>query len=217
MTTTETTEILPADAAVPTKPSLKSYLGDAVYADFDGYHIVLTTENGIEATNTIMLEPSVVAGLVGYAARLTQHPADKAKLAALLREREEAHERDRQAIAACAPVLELLPPEIIAKCSAFTVRSFDIDALTREETVTVLASLRAGKWRKELNPHTTEPTINYHGEVNGIRVRLWASATPGTCRVEEYEETIPAQPEQVVKRKKLVCSDHAEPAAAPAE
>jgi hypothetical protein len=41
----------------------KIYLGDGVYAEFDGYHIVLTTENGIETTNTIYLEPPVVRGL----------------------------------------------------------------------------------------------------------------------------------------------------------
>jgi len=38
----------------------KKYLGDAVYFDFDGYHVVLTTENGISATNTICLEPEVL-------------------------------------------------------------------------------------------------------------------------------------------------------------
>ena len=39
---------------------MKKYLGDAVYAEFDGYSIILTTENGIAATNTIYLEPEVV-------------------------------------------------------------------------------------------------------------------------------------------------------------
>ncbi len=41
----------------------KKYLGDAVYFDFDGYHVVLTTENGIFATNTIALEPEVMEQL----------------------------------------------------------------------------------------------------------------------------------------------------------
>lgn len=44
----------------------KRYLGDAVYVDFDGWHLVLTTENGIETTNTIYLEPDVVLALREY-------------------------------------------------------------------------------------------------------------------------------------------------------
>lgn len=45
----------------------KVYLGDAVYADFDGYHIILTTENGIRADNRICLEPDVMQALQIYA------------------------------------------------------------------------------------------------------------------------------------------------------
>lgn len=44
----------------------KVYLGDAVYADFDGHHIILTTENGFEATNTIFLDSDVASSLVDY-------------------------------------------------------------------------------------------------------------------------------------------------------
>ena len=51
---------------------MKDYLGDSVYAEFDGYHIVLTTENGFGPTNTIALEPNVVDALNRYAARITE-------------------------------------------------------------------------------------------------------------------------------------------------
>ena len=51
----------------------KDYLGDAVYADFDGFGIVLTTEDGISATNTIYIEPEVFAALLRYEARLRQN------------------------------------------------------------------------------------------------------------------------------------------------
>ncbi|MDD1626886.1 MAG: hypothetical protein LUQ26_05335 [Methylococcaceae bacterium] len=44
----------------------KFYLGDGVYAIYDGVHIILTTENGIEATNAIMLEPEVMAQLFRF-------------------------------------------------------------------------------------------------------------------------------------------------------
>jgi len=50
----------------------KTYLGDSVYAHFDGYHIVLTTENGCGPSNTIALEPPVFAHLVEYAERLKE-------------------------------------------------------------------------------------------------------------------------------------------------
>lgn len=41
----------------------KVYLGDGVYAQWDGYQLILTTENGIEVTNIIVLEPEVLRAL----------------------------------------------------------------------------------------------------------------------------------------------------------
>ena len=38
----------------------KVYLGDGVYADFDGFAVVLTTTAGIRNTNTVLLEPVVL-------------------------------------------------------------------------------------------------------------------------------------------------------------
>ncbi len=38
----------------------KIYLGDGVYAAFDGVYIVLTTENGYATTNTSYLDPEIV-------------------------------------------------------------------------------------------------------------------------------------------------------------
>ena len=46
----------------------KQYLGDSVYAEFDGHGIVLTTENGYEddPRNRIVLEPGTYAALTEY-------------------------------------------------------------------------------------------------------------------------------------------------------
>ncbi len=44
------------------------YLGDAVYASFDGYHIWLTTGDGND--QRIALEPSVFRALVEYETQL---------------------------------------------------------------------------------------------------------------------------------------------------
>lgn len=50
----------------------KQYLGDSVYVDFDGYNVVLTTENGHrdDPRNRIVLEPEVYKALVTYVDRL---------------------------------------------------------------------------------------------------------------------------------------------------
>lgn len=46
----------------------KRYLGDSVYASFDGYHVWLTTENGYDddPQNRIALEPQVLEALNRY-------------------------------------------------------------------------------------------------------------------------------------------------------
>lgn len=44
----------------------KQYLGDSVYADFDGFAVILTTENGLGPSNTIILDPEVYEALQKY-------------------------------------------------------------------------------------------------------------------------------------------------------
>jgi hypothetical protein len=48
---------------------MKTYIGDSVYASFDGYAITLTTENGYpdDPRNKIVLEPEVLASLSQFA------------------------------------------------------------------------------------------------------------------------------------------------------
>jgi hypothetical protein len=47
----------------------KAYLGDAVYIDIDdALGVVLTTEDGIRATNRIVLEPEVLAAFDAWRA-----------------------------------------------------------------------------------------------------------------------------------------------------
>lgn len=61
------------DKPEPQKPQatpLRAYLGDGVYIEFDGFLLLLTTEDGIRATNTIVLEPDVWLALKAYVARL---------------------------------------------------------------------------------------------------------------------------------------------------
>jgi hypothetical protein len=50
--------------------NFKQYIGDSVYADFDGFHIILTTENGLpgDPSNRIALEPEMPERLKQYLA-----------------------------------------------------------------------------------------------------------------------------------------------------
>lgn len=50
----------------------KVYLGDGVYALYDGFGICLTTENGLETTNRIYLEPAVLESFRGFCDRLVE-------------------------------------------------------------------------------------------------------------------------------------------------
>jgi hypothetical protein len=44
----------------------KQYIGDGVYVEQDGSDLVLTTENGIETTNIIVLESEVLNNIFRY-------------------------------------------------------------------------------------------------------------------------------------------------------
>lgn len=49
----------------------KDYLGDSVYADISEYgELVLTTENGVEASNKIIMEPEVLNNMFRYLQRM---------------------------------------------------------------------------------------------------------------------------------------------------
>ena len=51
----------------------KLYLGDSVYMSTDGFHIVLTTENGYGPSNTIFLEPDMIDRIKEYVCWLRNH------------------------------------------------------------------------------------------------------------------------------------------------
>jgi hypothetical protein len=55
----------------------KRYLGDGVYVEFDGYHIVLTTGSGVTATNKIYMETEVFQKLVEYEKMLKKAIAEQ--------------------------------------------------------------------------------------------------------------------------------------------
>lgn len=50
--------------------STEVYLGDGLYASFDGFQVKVYSSNGINATNEIYLEPVVFAALAAYCNRI---------------------------------------------------------------------------------------------------------------------------------------------------
>ena len=53
---------------------MKTYIGDSVYVEFDGFALTLTTDNGLpsDPSNTIVLDPAVYHALVRFAESLKQ-------------------------------------------------------------------------------------------------------------------------------------------------
>jgi hypothetical protein len=54
--------------------ALKQYLGDSVYAECDGFRVILTTENGYpdDPRNRIVLEPEAVYALTRFYERAVE-------------------------------------------------------------------------------------------------------------------------------------------------
>jgi hypothetical protein len=50
------------------------YLGDGLYATFDGYQIRLFASNGLETTNEVFLEPHVFSAFMRYASSIGWTP-----------------------------------------------------------------------------------------------------------------------------------------------
>ncbi len=45
---------------------MRKYIGNSVYAEFDGSRICLTTQNGYEPSSAIILEPEVMCALIRF-------------------------------------------------------------------------------------------------------------------------------------------------------
>jgi hypothetical protein len=60
----------PHNEAVAERMKDKTYIGDQVYVTYDGYHVILTTENGIATTNQIYLEPQVLEDFLQFVNQL---------------------------------------------------------------------------------------------------------------------------------------------------
>jgi hypothetical protein len=50
--------------------AMKDYLGDSVYIEWDGYSLVLTTDNGFGPSNTIEFDSYVYQALLRFVERV---------------------------------------------------------------------------------------------------------------------------------------------------
>jgi hypothetical protein len=53
-----------------------SYLGDGLYASFDGWQIELYASNGIQKTGSVFLDSDTLAAFLKYVERLQQSVGD---------------------------------------------------------------------------------------------------------------------------------------------
>jgi len=67
----------PAHSRVAVVGVLKVYLGDNVYADYDGFTVVLTRSDGLHATNIIVLESEMVAAFLQFVTAFKDGDADE--------------------------------------------------------------------------------------------------------------------------------------------
>lgn len=173
--------------------STKVYLGDSVYADFDGYHIVLTTENGADPSNTICLEPEVLDALSRY--RDSLNATQEVKIPARLQD----CTRYSLAAANLAIVAINKGRSALAKVADQLSDSVELNpyggtwwlTVYNREDVQVLMQL-APRWEKSVR----DDGIDYNAIVDGVeyKIRTKDGALPPTCRVIEREVEIPEQP-----------------------
>lgn len=198
-----------------TEQQTATYLGDGAYADLQPGAIRVYADREF-ITHEVYLEQDHLQNLInfaveqGYSLRLplVKVPDDVSILTEGMRKYYGDMIRQRDETAAkCAPVFAMLS-EGLKKRASITGDFLDLDHLTREEVSEAMHLLSAGKWKRE--PSSIDGHIDYSATINGVNVRLYAAAPPNSCRMIEVEEIIPAQPEQIVKRRKLVCGGSTE-------
>jgi len=187
----------------------KQYLGDSVYADFDGYHIVLTTENGGSVIgNTIAFEPPVMAALERYAKGLRAEPerapADTAHpyLAGL----QLVSEKYGKRAAVLAPFASALQDAGVPSPNQYS-DGLHFFNCTHDQVIAGIRIL-GGKWNKKIGDGQT---IDYLRDepMDGFAVAFYNGAPPPSCKIVEEEIEVPQQvvPAHKQKVKRMVCKE----------
>ncbi len=83
----------------------------------------------------------------------------------------------------------------------------DFDNPDRSQAL-ALMKVFGGKWTKE-PVNNDSGTLSYIQVIDGIRVRLWSTPPPPSCRVVEKQVLVPAQPERWTTRRVIECEEGA--------
>lgn len=109
--------------------------------------------------------------------------------------------RDLELLDRCVKIVHGLPMEIIRKAQ-ITCSDLVFYHCEREDVKTILSTLSAGRWEKQVNT-TFHDKINYTATIDGITIQLFAASPPESCRIIEEEVEVPAT--KAIKRT-LVCA-----------
>jgi len=85
----------------------------------------------------------------------------------------------------------------------------DIDLPKRGEVVDIIKHLKTGKWRKQISCSAPDK-VDYYNDTFflGVKIRMYQAEPPASCKIVMEDVVIPAQPERIEKRPKLVCKEH---------
>lgn len=192
------------------------YLGDGLYVDDEhGAQLRLHTMRDME--HEVFLDRETLQALVNFAVKhgyplVLPEPAEpedslifkmtESAVMNLAWLRNKAKEYE--------PIYNLLTDRLKERfdpCGSY----FDLNHLSREEVLEAMQCLKAGKWEKSAS--SMEGCLDYKAEVLGVSVRLWGAAPPGSCRMVEVLEEVPALPATTRKVRKLICGDATDEAA----
>lgn len=175
----------------------KTYLGDSVYAEFDGFGIKLTTENGLllDPSNTIVLEPETLTAL----ARFKDNLSESAKGPSVIPEGIFSHidsaktflERNMKQLKTGASRLAKIAGGLSNEVDLNPYGgTFWFTVKTRED-LQILLQL-APKWSKQ----AWGGGIDYNAEEGGVSYKIQTTdgALSPTCRLVEKEIEVPEQP-----------------------
>lgn len=202
---------------------MKTYLGDSVYADFDGYHVVLTTENGspVDPSNRIACEPEVLTALDQFIKELrdsklpptpASFPSDSV-MGSKINTAAEYAKINVERVAKGGERVARILAQLSDSCDLNPYGGTFWFTVSNREDVQVLMQI-APRWAKS----THDAGIDYDAEVDGVsyKIRTVDAALPPTCKLVEREVEIPAVPAQIVKRLVVECAkpeaETAEPA-----
>ena len=188
----------------------KQYLGDSVYADFDGHNIILTTENGNTIIgNTIILEPEVIAALERFVKGLRAVP-EKAPTAGTshpyLESLKLLSEKYGKRAAVLAPFADALLLAGITSPNPYS-DGLHFYGLTHDQVIAGIRIL-GGKWSKKLGD---SGTIDYLRDepMDGLTVAFYNGAPPPSCKIVEEEVEVPEKviPAHTTKVRRMVCKE----------